>query len=335
MKKIAQFWKKGKDKNGQCFLCSHRCNISNGSYGMCAVRHNDNGVLVTETYGKPVAVNVDPIEKKPLYHFLPGTSSFSLATAGCNFKCDFCQNWNISQDVSLMDQVVYFSAEKIAEKVFRSNAQSVSYTYTEPTIFFEYAYDIAKLVSKKGIKNVFVTNGYITQEALNVMGKYLDAANIDLKAFSDGFYQKHCKASLAPVLETIKRMKDKDVWIELTTLLIPDENDSDEELEKLTKFIASVDKSIPWHISRFSPAYNMTDKDHTSLEILEKAKNIGERAGLKYVYIGNIEYDDNTYCPSCNDVLIKRQGFSAQKTGLKNNKCIKCDTIIDGVFRSS
>ncbi|MDD4202972.1 MAG: AmmeMemoRadiSam system radical SAM enzyme [Candidatus Omnitrophica bacterium] len=333
MRKLAEFWKKGKDRSGQCSLCAHRCNISNGSYSVCLVRYNDNGVLITTTYGKPVAVHVDPIEKKPLYHFLPGTNTFSVATAGCNFKCGFCQNWNISQDVSLMDQVVYFSAEKIAEKVFVSQCESVSYTYTEPTIFFEYAYDIARIVSEKGIKNIFVTNGYMTQEALDYIRKYLDAANIDLKAFSENFYHKHCKASLAPVLETIKRMKDNGIWIELTTLLIPGENDSDEELKKLTKFIASVDKAMPWHISRFSPSYNMMDKESTSLEVLEKAKKIGEKAGLKYVYVGNIEYDNNTYCPKCKAVLIKRKGFSSQNIGVKNNKCIKCNSEIDGVYK--
>jgi pyruvate formate lyase activating enzyme len=173
----------------------------------------------------------------------------------------------------------------------------------------------------------------MTQEALDYIRKYLDAANIDLKAFSENFYHKHCKASLAPVLETIKRMKDNGIWIELTTLLIPGENDSDEELKKLTKFIASVDNAIPWHISRFSPSYNMMDKESTSLEVLEKAKKIGEKAGLKYVYVGNIEYDNNTYCPKCKAVLIKRKGFSSQNIGVKNNKCIKCNSEIDGVYK--
>ncbi len=291
MMQEAMFYNKAKGKEAQCYLCAHNCKIALGQFGFCGVRQNIQGVLNTLVYAQVIAANVDPIEKKPLYHFLPGSMSFSIATVGCNFRCGFCQNWQISQ-VSGQDnarEVYKLMPERIVEEAKKNHCQSISYTYTEPTIFFEYAYDIAKVAKQAGLKNIFVTNGYMSREALETISPYLDAANIDLKSFREKFYVENCKGHLQPVLDSIKLAKKLGVWIEITTLIIPGYNDSVSELSDIAGFIASVGKDIPWHISRFHPDYHFLNQKLTPIETLKKAEDLGKKAGLDHVYLGNVK----------------------------------------------
>lgn len=285
--------KKLADQKVQCLACCHKCVIAEGRTGICGVRKNVKAELDLLIYGKPVAIHVDPIEKKPLYHFLPSTKILSLGTFGCNFRCSFCQNADLSQnrlqDIGYrLQDIENWPPEKIIELALEYKTLSIAYTYNEPTIFVEYAHDIMVLAKKAGLKNVFVSNGYESMETWEYIGPYLDAINIDLKSFSDDFYKKQCGARLQPVLDSIKECHKRKIWQEITTLLIPGENDSDEELTKIAEFIASVYKDIPWHISRFHPDYKMLDKDETSLESLERAERIGKKSGLKFVHLGNI-----------------------------------------------
>jgi pyruvate formate lyase activating enzyme len=288
--KEAVLYKKLKGKKVQCQACAHRCIISEGKTGICEVRKNLNGKLYSLVYGKIIAEHVDPIEKKPLYHFLPGTYVYSIGTVGCNFKCSFCQNYDISQFKEFYGKIIgeKITSKEIVEEAIKTKCRSIAYTYNEPTVFIEFAKDTAEIAKKKGLKNIFITNGYMTKEAFNFISPFIDAMNIDLKSFKEDFYIKNCKAKLQPVLETIKRAHKKKISLEITTLVIPEENDSEEELKQIAEFIASVNKNIPWHISRFFPAYRMSDRNPTSIEILKKAEKIGKNAGLKYVHIGNI-----------------------------------------------
>lgn len=318
-----------------CFLCNHHCRIADQKFGFCGVRQNIAGTLYTHVYGKVIASHLDPIEKKPLYHFLPSTNSFSIATIGCNFHCGFCQNWEISQNTVKNGD---FPGEEVSpgdivKLALKSKAKSISYTYTEPTIFFEYALDIAKLAKDKGLCNVFVSNGYMTRQAITLIKPYLDAANIDLKFFNDDSYKKICSGTLAPVLESIYFMKEVGIWVEVTTLVIPGENDSDKELMGIAEFIASVDKNMPWHISGFHPDYKFQDHQSTGVEILNKAAEIGKNAGLNYVYIGNVYGRGNdTVCSACKRCLIKREGFKVLENNIQGNKCSFCNFEIPGVF---
>jgi len=318
-----------------CFLCNHHCRIADQKFGFCGVRQNIAGTLYTHVYGKIITSHLDPIEKKPLYHFLPSTNSFSIATIGCNFHCGFCQNWEISQNTVKNGD---FPGEEVSPKdivklALKSKAKSISYTYTEPTIFFEYALDIAKLAKDKGLCNVFVSNGYMTRQAITLIKPYLDAANVDLKFFNDDSYKKICSGTLAPVLESIYFMKEVGIWVEVTTLVIPGENDSDKELKGIAEFIASVDKNMPWHISGFHPDYKFQDHQSTGVEILNKAAEIGKNAGLNYVYIGNVYGRGNdTVCSACKRCLIKREGFKVLENNIQGNKCSFCNFEIPGVF---
>jgi len=291
MMQEAMFYNKAKGKEAQCYLCAHNCKIALGQFGFCGVRQNIQGVLNTLVYAQVIAANVDPIEKKPLYHFLPGSMSFSIATKGCNFRCGFCQNWQISQasGQNKAREVYKMIPERIVEEAKKNHCQSISYTYTEPTIFFEYAYDIAKVAKQAGLKNIFVTNGYMSREALETISPYLDAANIDLKSFREKFYVENCKGHLQPVLDSIKLAKKLGVWIEITTLIIPGYNDSVSELSDIAGFIASVGKDIPWHISRFHPDYHFLNQKLTPIETLKKAEDLGKKAGLDHVYLGNVK----------------------------------------------
>ena len=328
--KEALLYQKLKNNTARCNLCSHRCLIAPGKRGICFVRENQNGVLYSLVYGLAIAANVDPIEKKPLFHFLPGTKSFSIASAGCNFRCEFCQNWDISQITKRPEGKIIgeeLPPEKVVKQALKSGCKSIAYTYTEPTIFFEYAYDTAKLVKRKNLANVFVTNGYQTPETIKKMKGIIDAANIDLKSFSEEFYQKICGARLTPVLEAIKLMHKAGIWIEITTLVVPKQNDSEKELTQIAKFIASVDRNIPWHISRFHPDYKMTNSYPTPLETLENAFQIGKNAGLKYVYLGNVitETGENTFCPKCGALAIRRAGYLTEVLGVdKEGNCSNC-----------
>ncbi len=319
-----------KSKNGVllCFLCAHRCVIEDSKRGLCGVRFNSTGRLYTLVYGKLISRAIDPIEKKPLYNFLPGTRSYSIATPGCNFFCDFCQNWQISQ-MTHGDGSIYgedFTPEQVVAEARSYKCESISYTYTEPTIFFEFAYDTAKLARRAGLKNIFVTNGYQTPETIDKMAEVIDAANIDLKSFSDDFYKNRCGARLAPVLKAIRLMHARGIFIEITTLVIPGENDGRDELKQIADFIASVSREIPWHVSRFHPAYKRYDADSTASDTIFEAAEIGKASGLRYVYAGNLPAGryENTYCPTCGAKAIERSGFCSKNTGLDGRECRKC-----------
>jgi pyruvate formate lyase activating enzyme len=335
MIKEAMFWDKQDENTGQCHLCAHECRISESKFGICGVRQNVRGILHTMVYAEVIAANIDPIEKKPLYHFLPGSTSYSIATIGCNFKCGFCQNWQISQASIKEGSPVSrhrVMPEQVVETAKKNNCLSISYTYTEPTIFFEYAYDTARLAKKAGLSNVFVTNGYMTRQALETIQPYLDAANVDLKSFREDSYRKNCKARLQPVLETITSMKELDIWLEVTTLVIPGENDSDEELGQIAEFLARIDLNIPWHISRFHPDYEFHDHIDTPIETLRRAKEIGQRAGLRYIYLGNVPEGTNTACYQCHELIADRRYMGLNGLRLKNGRCPSCGARIDGIW---
>jgi pyruvate formate lyase activating enzyme len=334
--KEAFLYEKLDNKVVHCRLCAHQCRIRDGAYGVCGVRQNRDGVLYSLVYGKPVACNVDPIEKKPLYHFLPGSFSLSIATPGCNFRCGFCQNWEISQsrkeEVSRQD-VRGCTPEAIVEAAVKNNCGSISYTYTEPTVYFEYAYETARLAKKKGLYNIFVTNGYMSGEALEVIRPFLDAVNVDLKFFRDDSYRKVCGGSLQPVLDSIALMKKMGMWVEVTTLVVPGQNDSAGELRDIARFIAGVDRDIPWHISRFYPNYQLMDAEPTSELMLKKARELGVSAGLNFIYAGNVYgWGNDTYCPRCEKLLIRRRVFDILENKVKNGACFFCGENIAGVF---
>ena len=319
-------YKKGDDNLCECFLCSHRCRIKPGKRGICRVRENRDGTLVSLVYGKLIAVHIDPIEKKPLYHFMPGTESMSIATMGCNFKCDYCQNWNISQASGAEIPGDYTPPEELVRMSRAQSCSSISYTYTEPTIFFEYAHDCAKLAQAEGMRNCFVTNGYETPETIERMAGLIDAANVDLKSFSDDFYRERCKARLEPVCEAIRLMHQAGINIEVTTLLIPGFNDNDDELKQLTEFLAGVSNTVPWHVSRYHPNYQFNQAQATPADRIFRALEIGEQAGLKYLYAGNMpggKYE-NTRCHHCGATVIERTGFSARVVGLDGSNCAAC-----------
>ncbi len=336
MKKEALLYEKKKDGSVRCHLCSHFCVIKEGCGGKCGVRKNESGILYSLVYGCPVAAGLDPIEKKPIYHFLPGTSSYSIATAGCNFSCGFCQNYSISSitpaDAEKSAEMQLMPAE-VVRNAGRSGAASIAYTYTEPTVFFEYAMDTAKLAREKGIANIFVSNGYMTEEALDMINPFLDAANVDLKYFDDEMYKKACGARLKPVLKSIEKMKELGVWVEITTLIIPGENNSPGHLDKIAGYIAGLDKNIPWHISRFFPKYKYGNIPPTDEKDLRAACRIAKEKGLNYVYPGNVGWENSTDCPSCGKRLIERNHFSVEKNLLDEGKCPACGHKIAGIFR--
>ena len=334
--KEAYLYEKLEKNNVRCFLCNHKCLIKEGTRGICGVRENREGTLLSLVYGKVIARHVDPIEKKPLFHFLPNTKSYSIATVGCNFKCSFCQNADISQMPTDHKRIwgEDMTPATIVNEALASRSATISYTYTEPTIYFELAVDTARLAVSKGIKNIFVSNGYMTEECLKEIYPDLHGANIDLKSFSDEFYKKQCGAKLAPVLKTIELMRKMGVWIEVTTLLIPGLNDSREELKGIAKFLADLDPDIPWHISRFHPTYKLTDVYPTPPETIQKARQIGYEAGLKYVYSGNLpgEQGEKTFCHQCGELLIDRFGFSIRKNRMEHSRCFRCSAEIPGIW---
>ncbi len=329
------FYEKLEENMVHCHLCGHHCRVNEGKRGICGVRENINGTLYSLVYGKLVANAVDPIEKKPLFHFLPGSKAYSIATVGCNFRCLNCQNYDVSQMPKPQKPVRGndVTSEEIVEAAKHSRCESIAYTYTEPTIFFECAYDTAKLASKEGIKNTFHTNGYITEEPLRTIAPYLDAANIDLKSLSDEFYRRTCGARLEPVLNAIKLFKELGIWIEITTLVISTLNDSDDNLRRIAEFIKGLDEGIPWHVTRFYPAYELLNLSPTPLETLDKTREIGQKVGLKYIYQGNMPGEgENTYCHNCGKLLIRRQGYQITKYKIKDSKCPYCNTKIEGVW---
>ncbi len=333
--KEAMFYEKMKGMKVRCFLCAHHCIINEGKRGVCGVRENSRGTLNTLVYGRLISMNIDPIEKKPLYHFLPSSKSLSISTVGCNFRCRHCQNYDIAQYSKIHTDIPgeTVSPEQVVHAAESAGCRSISYTYTEPTIFFEFAYDCARLAHEKGIKNVFVSNGYTSAEATRAIAPYLDGNNIDLKG-NDEFYKKICNARLQPVLDTIKLMKELGVWVELTTLIIPAYNDSVESCEGIIEFIKSVDAAMPWHVSQFYPTHEILDQPRTPVHTLRMAKNMGVERGLKYVYEGNVpgEGGESTYCPACSELLIERFGFQILQNKMSVSACPRCKERIEGVW---
>ena len=335
--KRAVLWDAAEGKKVNCKLCAHRCVIGAGKLGRCCVRKNIDGVLYSLNYYKVCSANPDPIEKKPLYHFQPGSSSFSIATMGCNFRCEFCQNWQISQAVVEDGQIdgQAISAEQIVAAAVRYGCKSIAYTYTEPTIFMELCEDCGRLAKKKGLANVFVSNGYQTVEAIDFAKDWLDGINVDLKAFSEDYYKRLCKAHLQPVLDTLKYIaKETKIWLEITTLIVPGQNDSDDELKKLADWlVANAGPDVPWHISRFYPQYRMDDAVPTPIKTLERAYEIGKQAGLRYVYLGNVPTSEkeSTFCKNCGRLLIKRVGYRIIANEIKESHCPYCATRIPGI----
>jgi pyruvate formate lyase activating enzyme len=319
----------------RCGLCRFRCLIGEGSRGICAVRENRGGTLYSLVYGRLCAENVDPIEKKPLFHVMPGSRTYSIATVGCNFHCRHCQNYTISQvgpDTPIRG--VERTPREVVQRALDNDCSSISYTYTEPTIFFEFAYDTARLARESGLKNIFVTNGYITREALATIAPFLDASNIDLKGFTEEFYRDVVHASLSEVLDSIIEYKRQGVWLELTTLIIPGLNDSEEELQGIAEFIVNnLGIDTPWHVSQFYPTYLLTDRPRTPVDTLRKARDIGRSAGLRYLYVGNVpgEGGENSSCPSCSKLLIKRHGYTIAANRVTRGACPDCGTAIAGI----
>lgn len=317
----------------RCNLCAQRCVIHDGKAGICKVRANINGILYSKVYGQTIAQHVDPVEKKPLYHYYPGSKVYSFATPGCNFRCNFCQNWDISQVTSseILELGNKASPEQIIWEAKQAGCKSIAYTYTEPTIFFEYSYDTARMAYKAGLKNIYVSNGYMTFEMLDMISPYLDAINIDLKAFRDKTYKQIIGARLQPVLDNLKKIKQMGIWLEVTSLIIPGINDDHKEIRETANFVATeLGVDVPWHISRFFPAYKMKEVPATPLKTLQMAKEAGLKAGLNYVYIGNTANtgDMNTKCPQCGYMLIERMNFGIIKNNIKKGYCPNCGTQI-------
>lgn len=332
----ARLWKPLKDDSVQCQLCSHYCIVKSGDRGLCGVRENIEGSFMTHVYDRIASYNLDPVEKKPLYHFQPGSLTFSFATMGCNMSCSFCQNASLSQppSTSRIIEGQPVTPQELVDAAVRNKASSISYTYSEPTIFFELMQDTARLAKEHGLRNIMVSNGFMSRECLDELGPLMDAANIDLKTFTDGFYRNNCNARLKPVLENLKHIKELGWWLEVTTLLIPGQNDSPEEIRSIAEFIANdLGVDTPWHISRFHPQHHMRDNIPTSVNALRDARNIGKKAELNHVYVGNvpgIEYA-NTVCPGCELEVLTRSGFSLSHKWLKDGICTRCGLIIGGV----
>ncbi len=333
--KEALYWISQVDKTLQCNLCPRRCHLAEGQKGFCRARKNINGKLYALNYGQPVALHVDPIEKKPLAHVYPGSKSFSLATAGCNLRCKFCQNWEISQMDAEKVKVEFIPPEEIVALAKKTNSKTIAFTYTEPVIFYEYMLEIAKIAQIEGIDCVMHSAGYVNEKPLREIAPYIKAANIDLKGFSDKFYKSFCGGDLKTVLATLKILKEEGVWIEITTLLIPGANDSDAEIKKLCEWIRdNLGEDTPLHFSRFFPMYKLTNLSPTSVKSLEKAREIAKTCGLNFVYVGNIpeHIGEDTFCPRCSSLLIKRTGYKILENNLKNGKCPYCNSPISGIW---
>ena len=333
--KEAMFYEREGDTEVRCGLCRFNCLIGDGARGICGARENRDGVLYSLVYGKLCAEHVDPIEKKPLFHVMPGSKSYSIATVGCNFRCRHCQNYTISQvPPHAPIRGAEYTPQQIVQRAVDSGCSSISYTYTEPTIFYEFAYDTARLARQAGLKNIFVTNGYISSEALAMIAPWLDAANIDLKGFSEDFYRDYVHARLSEVLDCIIEYRKQGIWIELTTLIIPGLNDSETELQGIAAFIVdNLGVDTPWHVSQFHPTYQLSDRPRTPVDTLRKARDIGRSAGLRYVYEGNVpgEGGENTCCPSCSALLIKRYGFAIDSCRIRDGACPDCGAAIAGI----
>ncbi|MDP8265359.1 MAG: AmmeMemoRadiSam system radical SAM enzyme [Candidatus Aceula meridiana] len=324
------------NKEVRCQLCPRECLLKEGQRGFCFVRQNIDGNLILTTYGRSSGFCIDPIEKKPLYHFYPGSPILSFGTAGCNLGCLFCQNWNISKSKEFDRLTEQATPKQIAEAAKKRHCPSVAFTYNDPVIFTEYAIDVAKECHNLGVKTVAVTAGYINPKPRKKFFEHIDAANVDLKAFSENFYEKFCLGHLDPVLDTLKYIKNETkIWLEITTLIIPSKNDSDEELDEMTSWIAKeLGTDVPIHFSAFHPSFKILDISATPKETLTKARAIALKNGLRYVYTGNVNDDEgsSTYCPNCKKMIIQRFGYTLVESHIKNKKCIFCNTEVAGYF---
>ncbi|MDM5270706.1 AmmeMemoRadiSam system radical SAM enzyme [Sulfurovum sp. zt1-1] len=329
-----KYFKEEKEKERIiCLLCRHACKLKEGRTGMCGVNKNVGGELETLVYGHPVAVHIDPVEKKPIYHMLPGSTALSFGTVGCNFRCPFCQNWGISQEHKINTDI-NVSPEEMVDLAIEEECESIAYTYNEPTIFYPYAKDVGVLAKKRGLKNIFVSNGFETPEIIEDMTSWVDAANIDLKSWNDEYYSKVLKGGLEEVKDTLRRMIKKGIWVEITTLLIEGENDSDQDIREMAEFIKNdLGPHVPWHLSAFHPDYKMLDHDRTKLDTLMRAKEIGKEVGLYYIYLGNVPVHGDTHCPQCDELLIDRTGYTITVNKLEDGHCPNCKREIEGVWK--
>ncbi len=336
MNQKAKWWKTEESGKIRCTLCPRYCVLADGQKGFCFIRENIAGTLFSTGYGRPTGFAIDPIEKKPLNHFYPGTDILSFGTAGCNLGCKFCQNWTMSK--SKLDEVNSVSAtpEDVVALAKKHNVKLIAYTYNDPTIIGEYVIDISKLAREEGIRSVMVTAGYIDSEARKDVYKYVDAANVDLKAFTEDFYHKLTSSQLAPILDTIKWLKNEtDIWIEITTLLIPNENDSDDEIKRMSEWILeNLGDEVPHHFTAFHPTFKMQNHKQTSLATVNRARDIAMAAGIKYVYTGNVHNPkaETTYCLNCKTPLIERDWHNVNTNKIVNGNCYKCNSIIAGIF---
>jgi pyruvate formate lyase activating enzyme len=333
--KEAMLYERLADEHVRCHLCAHECRIAEGRKGVCQVRENRGGTLYTLVYGRTIARHVDPVEKKPLFHFYPGSRVYSVATPGCNFRCMWCQNADISQmpRERHLRMGAEASPEQIVSGARQNRCRSIAYTYTEPTIFFEYSYDTARVAHDEGIANIYVTNGFMTEAMLETFDPHLDAANVDLKAFRDETYREYAGGRLQPVLDSLKKMKELDIWVEVTTLVIPEVNDDPEELREVASFISGeLGPETPWHISRFRPSYKMRDRPPTPRATLRQAQQIGEEEGLRYVYLGNLPGESNTICHACGETVVRRSGYRIVAHLVDEaGRCMNCSTEVAGV----
>ncbi len=330
----ALLWERLTNQRVRCFACAQLCKIRPDQYGICGVRKNIEGELFTCVYEYPVAVHTDPIEKKPLFHFLPGSRTLSLGTAGCNFHCLFCQNYDISQMRGAQIEGSPLSVAEAVDLAEEQDCESVAYTYNEPVVFLEYVLDVALEAQKRGLKNVYISNGFETEQTLDLLEGKIDAMNIDLKSFSDKFYRKLCQGKLEPVLKTIRSARERGIWIEVTTLIIPEENDSEEEIRAIARFLASLSADIPWHLSRYFPNYKLTSKAPTRVSLMERAAEIGHEEGLHYIYLGNTPQEHSiTYCAHCNQKLIIRDRYDLRYNFLDQDHCPACGQKLSGVFQ--
>lgn len=343
IKKDAVLWKWSKEaynyiklgSNAQCLLCPNRCILENGERGFCRVRINKNGKIYTLVYGNPCAVHIDPVEKKPLFHFLPTTKVFSIATSGCNFRCLNCQNWEISQSFPEDVRFVELMPKMVVVNAIKNGCRSIAYTYSEPTIFYEYMLDTSKIARRNSIKNLWITNGYINEKPLNELCKYIDAANVDLKSFTNTIYNELNTGTLEPVLKTLKVLKENGIWFEITNLIVPTYTDNIEMIGDMVRWIKrNLGTNYPIHFSRFFPEYKLLHLPPTPISFLEKARKVAMDVGLNFVYIGNIPGHEaqNTYCPHCGKIVIERNGYVILKNNLQNGFCKFCGESIEGVW---
>ncbi|MHC5036016.1 MAG: AmmeMemoRadiSam system radical SAM enzyme [Planctomycetota bacterium] len=332
---VARWWEALEDGSVKCGLCPFHCTIPKNERGVCKVRANIGGKLLCLTYARPLAATVDPIEKKPLFHVLPGANAYSIATAGCNLGCVFCQNWEISQAFPEKSRGFHASPERIVRAAVAKRCETIAYTYTEPTVFFEYMVDTARLAKKKGLKNLWITCGYINPEPLEELCEVLDAANVDLKGFDEGFYRQYCKGTLPPVLRTLETLKAKGVLVEVTNLLVPDANDDPQMIRRMCEWIRRrLGEETPLHFSRFHGDYLLKDRPRTPPETLRMAARIAREAGLKHVYLGNIRLEDGetTFCPHCGKRVVERRGFEVTSLMIARGRCAYCNGKVHGIW---